>query len=268
MRPLVGITSYAETARWGVWDAPVTLLPQRYVEAVHAAGGRAVVIPPSAEAADRVVDALDALVLAGGADLDPALYGAAREPATDRVRPDRDAGETTLLAAATAADLPVLGVCRGMQLMVAVHGGRLHQHLPDVVGHSGHRAADGVYARHPVRIEPGTLLSGVLGPEETVPSYHHQGVADPGRLTVSARADDGTVEGVEVPGARWQVGVLWHPEVSDDLRLFAALTAVAAGAAVRVRQRDDPARRGREGVRHDGPRRRSPLGRRKGRPDI
>jgi putative glutamine amidotransferase len=121
----------------------------------------------------------------------------------------------------------VLGICRGMQLMVAVSGGRLHQHLPDVVGHNAHRPAPGVYGEHPVHTVPGTRLGELLGPTATVPTYHHQGIADPGRLTVSARAEDGTIEAVERPGGPFHLGVLWHPEVSDDRRLFVALLIAA-----------------------------------------
>jgi len=228
VRPLIGITSYVEEARWGVWTVPATLLPQRYVDAIHAAGGRALVIPPSPDAADVVVAALSGLVLAGGSDIDPSLYGAERDPHTEQQRPLRDAGEQALLRAATAADLPVLGICRGMQMMCVTSGGRLVQHLPDAIGSERHRAAPGQYAEHGVRTVPGTRLAVLLGPAATVPSYHHQGVADTGRLTVSAHADDGTIEGVELPGARFALGVLWHPEAGTDFRLFTALVAAAS----------------------------------------
>jgi len=160
-------------------------------------------------------------VLAGGADLDPALYGALPEPATTGVRPDRDAGEAALLRAAVAADLPVLGICRGMQLMAALAGGRLVQHL------DGHRGGPGVYRTHGVRTVPGSRLADLVGERLEVPSYHHQGVADPGALAVSAYADGGIVEGVEDPGGRFRVGVLWHPEASGDGRLFSALVRAA-----------------------------------------
>ena len=224
---MIGITAYVEQARWGSRDARVTLLPQRYVEAVHAAGGRAVVIPPSAHAAEHLVAALDGLVLSGGADIDPACYGAERDPRTEESRPDRDAGELALLEAATAADLPVLGVCRGMELMCVAAGGALIQHLPDAIGSNRHRPAPGAYADHGVQMVAGTRLAGVLGATTTVPSYHHQGIGNPGSLTVSAHADDGTIEGVERPGARFALGVLWHPEVGEDPRLFAALVAAS-----------------------------------------
>ena len=216
-----------DRAQWSTWDREATLLPQAYVTSVHQAGGRPLVVPPSPDGAEEVVAALDALVLAGGADLDPALYGAEPEAWTTDVRPDRDAGEVPLLRAAIAADLPVLGICRGMQVMVAVAGGRLIQHLPDVLGSGRHRAGQGVYARHGVRTVAGSRLADLIGEEAEVPSYHHQGVDDPGDLTVSAYADDGTVEGVEVPGARFLVGVLWHPEQDTDGRLFEGLVAAA-----------------------------------------
>lgn len=210
-RPLIGITAYAVTARWGVWDRPVTLVPQTYVEAVHEAGGRPVLLPPLPGAG---VDGLDGLVLAGGPDLDPALYGAEPDPRTDAAGPDRDAAEPALLRAAVAADLPVLGVCRGAQLLVALAGGALVQHLP------GHVGGQGVFARHPVVTVPGSLLAGLVGPELDVPSYHHQGIADAGTLRPAAHAPDGTVEAVEDPVARFRLGVLWHPEQDPDRRLF------------------------------------------------
>jgi putative glutamine amidotransferase len=219
--PLIGISAYVELARWGPWDRESTVLPQVYVTAVHAAGGRAVVIPPFPEGAAEVVATLDGLILAGGSDLDPALYGAEPDPRTTGVRPARDAGEVALLRAAIEADLPTLGICRGMQLMSAHAGGTLVQHLES----EAHRGAPGEYVRHPVDTVPGTRLAGILGERTEVPSYHHQGVTDAGSLTVSAYAFDGGIEGVEDPAARFRVGVLWHPEQGTDPRLFQALLA-------------------------------------------
>jgi len=202
MAPLIGISGYVEQARWGPWDRESTVLPQVYVTAVHAAGGRAVVIPPFPDHAADLVARLDGLILAGGNDLDPALYGAEPDPRTAGIRPARDAGEVALLRAAIDADLPTLGICRGMQLMSAEPGG---------------------YVRHEISTVPGTRLAGILGQRSEVPSYHHQGVADPGTLTVSAYAFDGGIEGVEDPSARFRLGVLWHPEQGTDPRLFEAL---------------------------------------------
>lgn len=227
MRPIVGITSYVEPARWGVWeDVPAALVPHSYVRAVTAAGGRAVVLPPDAADAD-VVSVLDALVLAGGADVDPRWYGAAPAPMS-QTRPDRDHGETLLLSAALAGDLPVLGVCRGMQLLAVAYGGTLHQHLPDVVGHDKHQPAPGCYGSHGVRFTPGSLVAAVLGERAEVNSYHHQAVADPGRLTVTGWAGDDVVEALEDPARRFVVGVQWHPEEAGDHGLFEALVRAAA----------------------------------------
>jgi putative glutamine amidotransferase len=229
MRPVVGITSYVEPATWGVWHGvPAALLPHAYVRAVAAAGGRAVLLPPDDLDAD-VVGVLDALVVAGGADLGPDLYGARAEPLTDS-RPDRDAGEILLLRAALAADLPVLGVCRGMQLLAVAYGGRLHQHLPDVLGHDKHRPAVGVHGSHGVRFAAGSRIAEIMQDDTEVNSYHHQGVADPGGLSVTGWADDGVVEAVEDPARRFVVGVQWHPEEARDQRPFAALVAAARGS--------------------------------------
>jgi putative glutamine amidotransferase len=231
MRPIIGITTYVEPATWGVWrDLPATLVPHAYVEAVTLAGGRAVLLPPD----DRdtgILDVLDGLVLAGGADLDPGLYGETPAPATV-VRPDRDAGEMPLLRRALEMDRPVLGVCRGMQQLVVAAGGRLHQHLPDTVGHAGHNPAPGVYGEHHARLSPGSRVARLLGETTVVHCHHHQGVADPGTLTVTARTEDGLPEAVEDPDRRFVLGVQWHPELTRDERLFGALIDAARREAL------------------------------------
>jgi putative glutamine amidotransferase len=229
-RPVVGVTSYVEEARWGVWDRRAVVLPYAYVEGLERAGARVLVVPPSPHDVASVVDRLDALVVAGGADLDPALYDEPPHAETRGVREDRDAGELPLLVEALRRDLPVLGICRGMQLMAVAHGGSLVQHLPDVVGHDRHRPRPGVYGRHEVRLAPGSVVASVLGEQVDVPSYHHQGLGSPGSLTVSGWADDGTPEAVEDPGRRFALGVLWHPEADTDPRLFDALLAAVAAA--------------------------------------
>lgn len=226
-RPIVGITSYVEPASWGVWrDVPVAFVHERYVEVINAVGARCVVLPPDPVDAD-VLDVLDGLVIAGGPDLGPDLYGAEPHPLTDS-RPERDRGELTLLTAAIEADRPVLGVCRGMQLLTVAYGGQLHQHLPDVIGHQRHRPAPAVYGTHGVRFAPGSRVAEIMAGDGEVNSYHHQGVAEPGRLTVTAWADDGVIEAVEDPTRRFVLGVQWHPEGLDDIRLFRALVDAAA----------------------------------------
>jgi putative glutamine amidotransferase len=227
MRPGVGITSYVEQARWGVWDVPASVLPFRYVERVEAAGGTAVVLPPAAAADAEVLERLDAVVFAGGADLDPGLYREQPHPETTGLRPERDAAEVPLMKAALDRDVPLLGICRGMQVLSVVRGGSLVQHLPDAVGHERHRPAPGTYGMHDVRLEPGSLAHRLLGDHVSVPSYHHQGLASPGDLSVTGWADDETPEVVEDPSLRFALGVLWHPEAGDDLRLFEALVSAA-----------------------------------------
>ena len=229
-RPVIGISAYGERAKWGVWHVDAVLLPRSYVDAVVASGGLPVVLPPlypdGAAAAD-VVARLDGLVIAGGADVEPARYGAAPDAMTGGVRPDRDGSELALLDAAAAGDLPVLGVCRGMQLMAVAAGGTLHQHMPNAFGHDKHRPAPGVYGSHGARFEPGSRVAQVLGDAVTVNSYHHQGVDSPGSLMVTGWADDGSIESLEDPARRFALGVQWHPEVSDDHRLFAALVTAS-----------------------------------------
>ena len=223
-RPLIGVTSYVEQARWGVWDFRAALIPQAYVDAVTDAGGRAVVLPPDS-VDDGVLDAVDALVVAGGVDVDPGRYGAEPHPATDAPQPARDAGELLLITGAFARDLPLLGVCRGAQLMAVARGGTLIQDLPG----GGHREVLGVYSWHTVRPVPGSGVARVLGDAELkVNAHHHQAVDDPGELVVTARAEDGTVEAVEDPSRRFAVGVQWHPELLDDQRLFTALVDAAS----------------------------------------
>jgi putative glutamine amidotransferase len=226
VRPVVGVTAYAEKARWGVWgDVRAVLLPERYVAHVSAAGGIPVLLPPLP--APEVVERLDAIILAGGADIDPRRYGEQPEPGLEATRPDRDDAEFALVDAALARNLPILGICRGMQLLCVAHGGALIQHLPDVVGHDKHRAVPGEYSRHDVTIDAGSRLADLFGREANVLSYHHQGVQSPGRLTPSAWAFDGTIEAVEDPRRRFLLGVLWHPEAGGDGRLFRSLIAAA-----------------------------------------
>src|SRR4051794_31191872 len=163
-RPVVGITTYEETARWGVWNCPAVLVPADYVHKISGAGGVPVMLPPLAGDVE-VLDRLDALVLAGGADVDPARYGADRSPRTGAAQPHRDDAELALLAAALERDLPVLAVCRGLQVLAVLRGGTLVQHLPDVVGSDVHVPAPGVYGDNRVRIAPGSRLAALLGDE-------------------------------------------------------------------------------------------------------
>ncbi len=233
-RPVVGLTTYLERAKHGVWDAPAALLPHQYVESVTLAGGTALLLPTQpAEPADvaEVVGRVDALVLTGGKDVEARRYGAAPHPSADEPRPERDAWEVALVRSAVEQGVPVLGVCRGMQVLNVALGGTLHQHLPDLLGADDHRAGPGRFASNEVRTQPGTLVDRVFGGSAQVACYHHQAVdrVAPG-LEVSARAADGTVEAVEQKGPGYVVGVQWHPEETrEDIRLFGSLVEAGRG---------------------------------------
>jgi anthranilate synthase component 2/putative glutamine amidotransferase len=219
-----------ERASWGPWDTRAALLPHTYVDVVVRAGGIPVLLPPVdlPGAAAAVVDGLDALVLTGGADVDPSEYGAERDAQTVGVRPDRDRWDQELLAAALERDLPVLAVCRGLQVLDVALGGSLHQHVPDVVGHDGHRPVPGTFGTTHVKVRPGTRLAELVGDEVDVACHHHQSIdrlAD--GLEVVAEADDGTIEAVQLRDRSFVIGVQWHPEELGDLRLFTALVAEA-----------------------------------------
>ena len=227
MRPVIGITSYAQEASWGVWRLPAALIPLAYVDSIERAGGRAVVIPPAEEDVEETLDALDGIVLSGGADIDPARYGQEGHAATSGVERFRDDYEFALLERALERDMPVLGICRGSQVLNVGLGGDLVQHLPDFSDET-HKDVPGDFADHEVDVEPGTRVGGLLGNRAPVKSHHHQGFGRLGDgLVVSARADDGTVEAVEDPERRFAVGVLWHPEAGEDMALFAALVEEA-----------------------------------------
>jgi putative glutamine amidotransferase len=226
--PRIGITTYLEPTAWGVWHREAAALPKVYLDAVVAAGGVPLLLPPVGTD-PSVLDVLDGLVIAGGCDVDPASYDALPHPETAGTRPARDRHEAVLIEAALARDLPLLAICRGLQMLNVTLGGTLRQHLPDVVGHDQHRPAPAVFGTVEVEVDPDSLTGRLLSESVAVPCYHHQSLdrlAD--GLRVTARADDGTVEAVEVAGQTFAVGVQWHPEENPaDLRLFDALVGAA-----------------------------------------
>lgn len=233
--PLIGLSTYREQAAWGVWDQRADLLPAQYAEAVVACGGVPVLLPPQpAEGAAAVVARLDGLVVAGGADVDPGRYGASPHPRTAGWRPDRDAWEVALLDAAEAALLPVLGVCRGMQLMAVRSGGTLDQHTPDLVGHDDHSPGGDAFGSVAVTTEPGSRLAGLVGEAVAVNCHHHQSVATHPGFRAVARAEDGTLEAMEADGDRFCVAVQWHPETAADVGLLAGLVSAAADSGRRA----------------------------------
>jgi putative glutamine amidotransferase len=228
MRPLIGITSYAEEIRWGVWTEDAALVPLAYVRAVEHAGGRPFVVPPSKDGLEETLDALDGVIFSGGGDLDPELYGAEPHDETDEPRTERDAAELRLLEAALDRDMPVLAICRGSQLLNVARGGDLEQHLPETVGHEQHRHEPGSFSDHDVKVAADSRLAGLLGDRAPVKSHHHQGYGRIGSgLQEVAWAEDGIVEGLEDADKRFALGVLWHPEEGEDFALFQGLVEEA-----------------------------------------
>lgn len=228
-RPVVGLTTYMQEASWGPWRTEATLLPAEYTRMVVDAGGVAVLLPPHGTD-PAVLDRLDGLVITGGADVGPHHYRRHPHELT-RDHPWRDEHELALLAAAEARGLPVLGICRGLQVINTARGGTLHQHLPEVVGSDLHQPSPGVYGPMTAHTEPGSRIADVVGETTTSPCHHHQAVETVGAgLTVSARAEDGTIEALEGPPHEpWLLAVQWHPEHDpDDARVVAALVEAAA----------------------------------------
>ncbi|CAM5592601.1 gamma-glutamyl-gamma-aminobutyrate hydrolase family protein [Streptomyces pilosus] len=222
--PLIGISTYAESGvRWGVWRLDAVLLPAGYPRLVQRAGGLAVMLPPDApERAADTVARLDGLVVAGGPDVEPVRYGAEPDPRTGPPARVRDAWELALIGAALERGVPLLGICRGMQLLNVALGGTLVQHV------EGHAEVPGAFGSHPVKPVPGTRYAAAVPEQADVPAFHHQAVDRLGRgLIPSAYAEDGTVEAVELPTGPWTVGVQWHPEMAEDLRVVRALVTAA-----------------------------------------
>jgi putative glutamine amidotransferase len=238
-RPVLGLTTYLQQAQTSVWDVRASFLPAIYFEGVNLAGGIAVLLPPQpvdADVAERILDGLDGLIITGGRDVDPATYGQQKHAATDEAVADnrqRDALEFALVTGAIGRRIPVLGICRGAQVVNVALGGTLHQHLPDVVGHTHHQEGNAVFSTSAVRTVPGTRLAGLIGESSDAQCYHHQAIDRLGDgLIVSAQDSDGIIEAVEIPGERFVLAVQWHPEERlDDLRLFAGVVEAAAAYA-------------------------------------
>lgn len=226
--PIIGLSTYVEPVDRGDWRAqPSIVLPINYADQVRAAGGLPVLLPPWVDADDEAVGALldrvDGLILAGGVDIEASHYGAQPHPTSQDSRPDRDQTELALARVSRQRDLPVLGICRGMQVMAVEAGGTIEQHLPDRVGHDEHSPAPGVFGSHPVRLDRASIVGQILDEHVEVPTYHHQSVAThPSYLACGWHAD-GTLEAMEDSNARFRIAVQWHPEAGQDGRLFEAL---------------------------------------------
>jgi putative glutamine amidotransferase len=235
-RPLIGVCAAVEPASFGVWkDEPAVLLPLSYSRAIHGAGGMMAMLPPDRRASEdpgELLDRLDALVLGGGADIDPEDRGIERHAETVGTNPDRDRFEIALALGALERGIPLLGVCRGMQVLNVACGGTLDQHIPERLGHEIHRPVPGSWAEHEVRIEPGSLAAEAAGSDRlTVKSHHHQGVDEiPESLRATAWAtDDDSVEAIESGDGSFALGVLWHPEEDPGDAIIPALVTRAAG---------------------------------------
>jgi putative glutamine amidotransferase len=228
--PRIGITTYREQARWGLWDTAADVQFTLYADAIVQAGGLPLLLPPvDPSLANCAAAAVDGILLSGGADVDPARYGATRSPHTGPPQPHRDDWELAITRAALDQQRPVLGVCRGMQVLNVALGGTLQQHLPDVVGHAGHAPVPGQFGRHDVRFAPDSRLGALLGERIVIATHHHQAVdALAPELVATGWADDGTVEAIELAGAEWVVGVQWHPEAYEGAALLAGFTAACA----------------------------------------
>ena len=232
-RPVIGVTAYDEKAAWGSWHTDASLVPADYVRTLAALRANSVILPvheQPEDTLDALVRRLDGLLLTGGPDVDPARYGAEPHPRSQPPRLQRDAREIALLGAAERTGLPVLAICRGMQLLNVAHGGTLIQHLPDVVGHEEHSPTPGAMSTHLVHIAPDSLLHEVIGwNERYVPTHHHQAVEHlASDLSAVAWADDGTVEAIESRTRPFLIGVQWHAEADDDMSVLEALVREAA----------------------------------------
>jgi putative glutamine amidotransferase len=231
----IGICAAVERVRRGPWDEVVTMIQRTYPAAIQRAGALVLLLPPddATGAADQLLERIDALLLTGGADVDPGTYGAPRHAATGETSPERDRIEIAMVRGALDRGMPVLGVCRGMQLMNVALGGTLVQHLPEVLGSDAHRRTPGVFGDHPDRLTPGSLAARAAGGEHsddfvvTVKSHHHQGVEELGEGLVATgwSVDDDLVEAIELPGDRYALGVLWHPEEDGRSKVIASLVA-------------------------------------------
>jgi putative glutamine amidotransferase len=242
-RPVIGICSAVERVSWARWEAvPCNIVPRSYSDSVQAAGALALLLPPDDEVAqrpDELLDVLDGLMLAGGSDVDPASYGARHHPETGATWAERDRFELALTHRAIERDIPVLGICRGMQMLNVACGGTLDQHLPDRVGHEDHRHTPGQFSDHDVRLEGGSLAARAVGAETApVKSHHHQGLDELGEglKATGWSTADGIVEAVELEGKPYALGVLWHPEQDQRSRVVGSLVEAARerrGAAAR-----------------------------------
>ena len=211
-RPLIGVTCSIRESKFAIWTMDAAILPSAYTSAIERAGGIPVLIPPSIFSTS-VLDKINGIVIAGGPDINPSEYHEESYISTATYYPEQDASERALIQGALDRNMPMLCICRGMQLLSIIHGGHLHQHLDNTLEYEGHGSYDGQSSEHVVTTSKGSKISSLMGPQVSVNSTHHQGVSDPGSLIVTAHAKhDGLIEAVERPDLRFCIGVQWHPE--------------------------------------------------------
>tara|TARA_B100000212_G_scaffold188027_1_gene141840 strand:- start:4744 stop:5433 length:690 start_codon:yes stop_codon:yes gene_type:complete len=229
MKPIIGITCCMREARYSDFVRHAAILPSAYISMVDKVGGVPMIIPPAGDMT-ILLDSIDGLIVSGGPDISPANYNEEPGPMTTEFYPEQDYSEMGLIERALERDMPLLGICRGMQILSVAHGGRMHQHLDTTPGHEGHGGFFGKSTEHGVVVERGSQLASIMGDSFTVNSLHHQGVSDAGSLEVTARADhDGLIEGVERKDKKFCLGVQWHPERKGHDLLFSALIQAARG---------------------------------------
>ena len=226
MKPIVGISCPVVHAIYGKWERKSALLPIDYIEIVEAAGGIPVIIPPTGNS-EEIVERIDCLIISGGPDLDPSSYGQ-KENGSIEYSLEQDDSEFRIMNEAINRDMPVLGICRGMQLMSVLHGGSMHQHLDSTDDFNQHGKYWGEFSEHKVCAEKNSLLEKLMGRLIDVNSFHHQGVANAGSLSISGYSEhDNLIEAVERPDLKFFLGVQWHPERIEHLPLFIALIEAA-----------------------------------------
>jgi len=226
MKPLIGVTTSVKIRDYETPNQAVVMLPTTYPNAIKNAGGIPILLTEGEEV-EQLLSRIDGLIIAGGRDIDPALYGEAPHNNTTDLRPEQDAWEITLMRAAIERDMPMLCVCRGHQLLSVERGGHLYQHLPETPRFEEHGSTGGEWSDHIVKIDSDSKLGAILGTQTRGNSGHHQGVADAGDLTVVGRTEDGLIEAVEMPDKKFVISTQWHPEMIEQAAIFDALIEAA-----------------------------------------
>lgn len=229
--PVIGITCPSRPTKWANWDLDAVVLPTTYHKMVIQCGGIPLLIPPGCSS--EVMNRIDGLIISGGPDINPQIYGQNSGSYTNEIYPAQDDSEIELIKSAIDKDVPLLCICRGFQLLCAINGGELHQHLPETVGYENHGGWNGRVTEHGVDIIKGTKLEKIMGTHITANSTHHQGVSNAGNLLISAYSShDNLIEAVEFEELRFCIGVQWHPERIKHTNLYLEFIETARGSSL------------------------------------